>query len=234
MNDPIEPLCDHHPSDIRANAHEVRNRIKTSCLKPVIPYAMGRSAIRSGNHFRAVVSGVNQINIERKIMNAKQHIIDELAEIFNRWQILLASLSEEQLNAPLVPSSWTVKDVVAHLWSWQQASVARMEAGLQDEEPNYPNWWIQRGPDPDEDVDGTNALIYSLSKDKPWQVVFVDWKTQFMHYLKLTQQIPEVDFLQPERYTWMGKYAIADSSKGALDHHKEHFDTLLAWLKEHT
>ena len=166
-------------------------------------------------------------------MEDKQHILDELIDIFKRWQVLLASLSEQQILAPLAPSTWTVKDVVAHMWSWQQASVARAEAALTGTQPKYPQWWVQRGPDPEQDVDGTNVLLYSLSKDKPWEQVYRDWKSQFTHYVELIQQIPEKDLFQPAKYAWMGKYALADSTNGSLDHHKEHFDTLTAWLAEH-
>ena len=166
-------------------------------------------------------------------MSDKQHILDELAEIFNRWQLLLSSLSEEQLHTPLVPASWTVKDIVAHLWSWQQASVARMEAALQNRQPNYPAWWAQRGPDPEEDVDGTNALLYELSRDKPWKQVYAEWQAQFMHYLELTGQIDEKDFFDAGRYKWMGNFAITDSSNGSLDHHMEHYETLTKWLLDH-
>lgn len=166
-------------------------------------------------------------------MNEKQRILDELAEIFSRWQVLLASLNEAQIHQALSPSTWTVKDMVAHLWSWQQASVARMEAALHNREPNYPAWWALRGPDPEEDVDGTNALLFTLSKDKPWKVVYSDWKAQFKLYLELTQKITEKDFFQAGRYAWMGKYAIADSTNGSLDHHKEHYKELTEWLREH-
>jgi hypothetical protein len=165
-------------------------------------------------------------------MNKKKQILDGLTDIFKRWQVLLASLSEEQLLSPLVPSSWTIKDTVAHLWSWQQGSVARMEAALEDREPFYPHWWILRGPDPEDNVDATNALLHSLSKDKPWQQVYTEWKTQFTHYLELTGRIPEQDFIQPGRYPWMGEYAIADSSIGTLEHHQEHYDDLAAWLQQ--
>ncbi len=166
-------------------------------------------------------------------MSDKQRVLDELTEIFNRWQLLLASLSAEQIHTPLAPSNWTVKDVVAHLWSWQQASVARMEAALQDRQPDYPAWWVQRGPDPEQDLDTTNALLYALSKDRPWQQVYDNWKVQFMHYLQLTGQIAEDDFSQGGRYRWMGQYAIADSAHGSLDHHKEHYESLTEWLLEH-
>jgi len=166
-------------------------------------------------------------------MNEKQHILDELEEVFKRWQSLLAGLSEQQVHTPQAPSNWTVKDIVAHLWSWQQASLARAEAALQNKQPNYPRWWTILGPDPEEDVDRTNAWLYEASRDKPWSTVYADWKTQFTHYLELVQQVPETDFLQAGRYPWMGKHALADSSTGSLEHHKEHYDTLVVWLKDH-
>lgn len=166
-------------------------------------------------------------------MNSKQQILDELADIFNRWQLLLASLNEAQRVTPLEPSPWTVKDVVAHLWSWQQASLARAVAAVQGTEPNYPAWWARFAPDPEEDVDRTNAWLFEASREKPWPAVYDDWKTQFMRYLETVGQVPEKDLLQPGRYAWMGEYALADSSNGSLDHHKEHYDTLMAWLRQH-
>ncbi len=63
-------------------------------------------------------------------MDNKGQILTELAEIFNRWQELLATLSEEQIIAAQLPDHWSVKDVVAHMWAWQQASVARAKAAL--------------------------------------------------------------------------------------------------------
>ena len=166
-------------------------------------------------------------------MEDKQLIITKLTEVFNRWQELLASLSEEQITAPLLPSTWTVKDVVAHMWAWQQASVARADAALHDRQPDYPRWWVVMGPDPNEDVDRTNAWIYEANRDKPWQSVYADWKAQFQRYLELLKQIPESDLLQPERYAWMGSYALAASCMGSMEHHEEHLEILLAWLHEH-
>ena len=164
-------------------------------------------------------------------MNEKLDILDKSSEIFNRWQELLTDLSEEQILEPLVPSPWSVKDVVAHLWSWQQASLARAEAALHDKLPDYPQWWVINGPDPEEDVERTNAWLYEASKNKPWSTVYADWKAQFEHYLELIRQIPEKDLLEMGRYAWMGDYPLAASPLGSLDHHIEHYDTLSAWLQ---
>jgi len=166
-------------------------------------------------------------------MDGKRQILTALAEVFNRCQDLLENLSEVQIIQPLLPSDWSVKDVVAHLWTWQQVSVARMEAALYDREPAYPPWWDKFGPDPEEVVDQANAWNYAANRDKPWKQVVGEWKSQFQRYLELTRKVPEEDVLVLGRFTWMGKYALSASVMGSLEHHEEHLEKLLDWLKEH-
>jgi hypothetical protein len=167
-------------------------------------------------------------------MNQKEQILTALREEFDRWQELLASLSKEQIAAPLLPSPWSVKDVIAHLWAWQQISVARADAALQDGEPDYPGWWEIFAPDPEEDVDRTNAWIYEAYRDKPWSSVYADWQAQFLRYLELAKEIPEKDLLEPGRFAWMGGYSLFASLQSSCEHHQEHIETLRAWLQEHT
>lgn len=163
----------------------------------------------------------------------KQQIITDLGHVYQQWKALIADLSDEQKAAHLEPSEWTVKDVLAHLWFWQQASVARMEAAIRDVEPDYPDWWEMFGPDPEEDVDRTNAWNYAQNRQKPWSQVYASWNGQFQHYISLVKQVPERDLLENGRYAWMGKYRLVDSTLGSYGHHQEHYDMLVAWLKEH-
>jgi hypothetical protein len=165
-------------------------------------------------------------------MNDKNQLLNELNNIFNRWQELLTNLSEEEIMQPLFPSTWTVKDTVVHLWAWQQASLARAEAALQGTQPEYPQWWVVNGPDPNEDVDRTNQWIYEANKANSWLEVYADWKAQFEHYLRLTRKISEKDLFEPGRFSWMGDYPLAASPLGLLDHHQEHIDSLTAWLQD--
>jgi hypothetical protein len=166
-------------------------------------------------------------------MNNKEEILSKLSTIFKDWQDQLASLSEEQITQPLSPSHWTIKDVVAHLWFWQEASVARAEAAINGKDPSYPEWWELFGPDPNDDVDRTNAWNYERCKDRSWQKVYTDWSSQFARYLELLRKIPEKDLVTPGRYEWMGVYALADSAMGSYDHHQEHMEMLTDWLHTH-
>lgn len=76
-------------------------------------------------------------------MNMKDHILTALREQFNSWDKLLTSLSEEQITAPHFDLDWSIKDVIAHLWGWQQISIARMEGSTLDREPEFPNWVME-------------------------------------------------------------------------------------------
>ena len=71
-------------------------------------------------------------------MNMKEHILAGLREQFERWEALLAGLSEEEITKPQFDLDWSIKDVMAHLWAWQQISIVRMEGGLKDRGPNIP------------------------------------------------------------------------------------------------
>ena len=56
-------------------------------------------------------------------MNDKKQILTILKEEFNRWEELVAGMSEEQITAPHLPSNLSIKDVIAHLRAWQQVSM---------------------------------------------------------------------------------------------------------------
>jgi hypothetical protein len=82
-------------------------------------------------------------------MSDKQHIPTMLREEFQRWEELLASLSEEQITAPQLPADWSIKDVIAHLMAWQQRSIARLEAALLNRAPELPKWPAELDPEPE-------------------------------------------------------------------------------------
>jgi hypothetical protein len=161
-------------------------------------------------------------------MQSKEQILKSLKEEFSQWDGLLAGMSEEQATSPRPPSNWSIKDEVIHLWWWQQRTLARAEAALQDKDPQYPTWPERLGPDPNEDVDQTNAWSQETYGGKPWPSAYADWRSQFLRILELSEQIPEKDLLEPGRYAWMESYPLIASLEGTYEHHAEHLEGLLA------
>lgn len=165
-------------------------------------------------------------------MNMKEHILTALREQYDRWEDLLAVLSEEQIAAPLKPSDWSVKDVIAHLRAWQQRSVARMEGALFEREPELPRWLEEVDPDTEANIDQVNAWIYKTYRDVPWLRVYQHWSEGFLLFLEAGQGISESDLLDSGRYPWLEGYPLANILLASYHHHQEHYEKLQAWLQE--
>ena len=166
-------------------------------------------------------------------MNMKEHILTALREQFNRWEELLASLSEEQITTPHFDYNWSIKDVIAHLWRWQQISIARIEAARQDREPEFPKWVTELGENREESADRVNALTFETNHKKPWSEIHQNWTDGFLQFLELGSEFSEKDMLDGDRYTWLKGYSLAFILVASYDHHQEHLEKLLAWLTEH-
>lgn len=159
-------------------------------------------------------------------MNEKREILTALQEEFNRWQGVLASLSEAQITAPQLDENWSIKDVVAHLWAWQQRSIARMEAALHDQEPAYPQWPSQFDPEEEGQPYDLNAWLYATYRDQPWSDVYHNWREGFRRFLELGAAIPGNDLTDAEKYAWLEGYALMDVLRGSYEHHQEHAEYL--------
>jgi hypothetical protein len=166
-------------------------------------------------------------------MSDKQQILTAVREEFDRWERLLAGLREEQITAPLLPSHWTIKDVMAHLHAWQLRSIARLKAALDDREPQFPAWPSGLDPEPDGQPHDVNAWLYEQYRDQPWSQVYRQWRDGFLRFLELGAAIPEEDLLDPRRYPWMEGYPLSLVLSASFDHHhQDHLGPLLIWLWE--
>ena len=165
------------------------------------------------------------------MQDKKEEMLDDLQAEFDRWVALLAGLDDEQITARQLPADLSIKDVIAHLWAWQQISIARLEAASQGRDPVFP-WPENFDPEAD-DVEPANAWIHQANLEKPWQQVYADWKAGYQHLLELARAIPPADLMQQGKYPWLDGYSLYDVLDGTYDHHhREHLAPLLAWLRE--
>jgi hypothetical protein len=162
-------------------------------------------------------------------MKDKAKSITLLSEVFERWEALLANLGEARITAPGLPGGWSLKDVIAHLWAWQQLSIARLEAALQEREPEFFLWPEPFDPESDDDLDRINAWIYETYHDQPWSRVHQAWRTGFLHFLELAGSLSEEDLFDPDRYPWLEGYPLNAVLQGSYEHHLEdHLEPLVA------
>ena len=164
-------------------------------------------------------------------MDMKTHLLIALREQLERWEDLLALLSESQLTSPMLPWHWSPKDVLAHLAAWQQISTARMEAALAERAPQFPAWVPGADPDAEEVLEQINALIYATHREQPWTTVQHNWRTGYLRLLAAAEQVGEKDLLDAGRYAWLEGRPLVMVLLGTYDHHLEHSEELLARIK---
>ena len=162
----------------------------------------------------------------------QDHILAALRELFDNWESLLASLSEAQITTPLLPSPWSTKDVVAHLWAWQQRSIAQLEAAMVEHAPEAPGWFPRIDPHLEGATDQINPQIYALYRDSPWAAVHQSWREGYLHMLELGASFAEKDLLDASRYPWLEGHSLAFVLVSTYDHHQEHYEKLIARLQE--
>lgn len=159
-------------------------------------------------------------------MFMKTHMLAALREEFDEWERVLAGLSSEQIHAAPAPGEMALKDEIVHLWAWQQRSIARLQAGQTDTEPDVPTWLPGVSPEVEENTDAVNGWIYENYKDRPWSEVYSAWRSGFLQLLDLAETLPEPTLLDASRFAWLNGYSLADVLLGTYDHHQEHLDHL--------
>jgi hypothetical protein len=164
-------------------------------------------------------------------MSEKQRITNLLKDEYDRWNTLLGQLTEEQITSRKLAGDWSIKDVLTHLMAWQQRSIARVEAGINDREPVFPAW--PEGLDPEaEDVNEINAWIYETHRDRSWAHVYQDWKNGFQRLIALGEAVPEAVLVEVGRFDWLKEYPLSIILAGSYEHHQEHREGLEAWLRQ--
>lgn len=160
-------------------------------------------------------------------MNSKTQLMTALREEFERWETRLAGLAEGQITAAPDEGGFSIKDTMAHLHAWQQISMARLEAALDHREPDYPAWLGGLDPDAEEHLETINMGVYQTFRDGSWVDVHQVWRDGFRRLLALAEAVPEEDLMEAGRYAWLADDPLSAVLVGTLEHHEEHWDTLL-------
>ncbi len=163
-------------------------------------------------------------------MNMKAHILAAMREQFENWEKLLSSLDEDQLTTPHFDLDWSIKDVIAHLWAWQQITIARLDAGLQDRQPELPRWITDSIENWEENANQVNALTFERYHTKSWSEIYETWKKGYLHLVQTSDRVSEPDLLANDKFAWLQGYSLAAILIASYDHHQEHFDKLVNCL----
>lgn len=133
----------------------------------------------------------------------KSQLLDASQKEFQKLDIYIGSLTPEQMSTPPAPGAWAVKDVLAHLYEWQQMFFRWYEAGLRGETPAVPApgyKWSQ--------LQALNQAVFETFRDLPLEEVLGMFRASHQKTVQFMEEIPESDLVTPGLYTWMNQNTL--------------------------
>ncbi|MFW5691331.1 MAG: ClbS/DfsB family four-helix bundle protein [Chloroflexota bacterium] len=158
---------------------------------------------------------------------SKADFLEVIAVERGKLEAMLERLTEAELIEPGACGEWSVKDILAHLYAWEQMVMSWYEAGLRGEVPRTPaddlNW---------RQTPILNQRIYETYHDAPLDDIIAAFNNSYAEILNIIRHIPEADLLEPGLYAWTGKLALVNYFTSATSSHYRWAHTeIRRWLK---
>ncbi len=124
-------------------------------------------------------------------------------------------------NKEIYPG-WTIKDMLAHMTGWDDATLDSLRAHLSGRPPSV---------EAIRSIDEYNALTVSSRHDLNYEQVLSEWRSTRRVLRALLEEIPDDKFLQPLVVPWGEKTTITFLVEMFRDHEEKHAQDLLRWLE---
>jgi hypothetical protein len=163
----------------------------------------------------------------------KAKLLENLQTERTNWESLLKEIDAERLITAGVVGEWSIKDVIAHIMSYEQYILDRIretlrgEAYLPSETPEALEVYLNKYGYPDFgspllDDDEPNAWVIQHYKAEAPEAVIMKERQVYADLLKVIQELPEQTFAE-------GQYAERIESN-TTEHYQHHANDIRNWL----
>lgn len=133
----------------------------------------------------------------------KPQLLAAIDKEYNALEKFLASLTPEQMAFAPAPGARAIKDVLAHLYEWQQMFFRWYEAGRCGENPSVPASgykWSQ--------LPALNQAIYEKYQPLTSQQALGMFRESHQKTVRFIEALPKTDLTTPGLYTWMNQNTL--------------------------
>jgi hypothetical protein len=157
----------------------------------------------------------------------KEKIKERILTERRRLERNLALLSDDDMLEPSVIGEWSVKDILAHLFDWEQRFLGWYTAGLRGEVPETPAPGLEWNQ-----LRILNQQVFEKHRDKKLKDVKEEFQSSFKKVLDTIDRISENDIFEIGRYKWTGKeniggYILANTA----NHYRWAKSRIRSWMK---
>jgi hypothetical protein len=155
----------------------------------------------------------------------KTKLLDTLREKRAQWDAVLAQVPEAVMTEPGVAGEWSVKDIVAHLNSFERWYADRLHEALRGEVYTPTEFdWIP--------FDERNDRVFRQNRQRPLADVLAESWQAFARLLEGVQAQSEAFLIEPQLFPGAPEpLTVWKMLRGDVyDHYGEHISSIESWL----
>jgi hypothetical protein len=114
----------------------------------------------------------------------RQRLLKRLDAAWAAFKDSYAGLPDAELLEPGVTKAWSVRDIIAHVTTWEEEALKYLSAILEGRRP--PRYSAMYGG-----IDAFNALMTAKKKDLPLEEVLKQQDTVHRRVIGLVERVPE-------------------------------------------
>lgn len=117
-------------------------------------------------------------------MGIRQKLLAQLEKAWREFRESYSGLSEAELLEPGVTGEWSVRDIIAHVTTWEEETLNHLPGMLQGKK--YPRYSVKYGG-----INAFNALITAKKKGLPLSEVLQQQNDVHRGLIELLESVPE-------------------------------------------
>jgi hypothetical protein len=145
---------------------------------------------------------------------SKSQLLKDIQAEHSRLERCISALEPEQMIQPGIVGDWSVKDVLAHLAAWEQLFLEWYRTGLQNNDSATPPVGMSRKA-----MDALNREIYQNNCQRDLDNILSAFHSSYLETLTTIDAIPEEAIFSPGRFSWTGRFTLADYIAGNTCNH---------------
>ena len=148
----------------------------------------------------------------------RELLLHRMDETRSKIEALLPKIDPEKEIYP----DWTVKDLLAHMTGWDDATIDSLRAHVICRPPSVPAI---------RSLDEYNNSTVSSRKDLDYDQVLKEWRSTRQVLRTIIEKMPEDKFFGPIVVPWGEKTTVTYLVDMFRDHEEEHAQDVSEWLK---
>lgn len=133
----------------------------------------------------------------------KSQLLSAIQKEYTALEKFISGLTTEQMAFCAADGNWAVKDILAHLYEWQQMFFRWHEIGVRGEVPAVPApgfKWSQ--------LPALNQMIYQKYRELAPEKALALFRESHQQTVEFIEALPDANLTSPGLYKWMNQNTL--------------------------